>query len=221
MNVSDALNSRYTCRAFKPQPLDKEIILAILESANRTPSWANTQPWEIFVTGGEVLETLRQSCLENFRKGIPGNSDIPRAEHWPPAIATRIQGLMAERSKALEIDRADEAARNAIAEQNHRFFGAPAVVFLCLDRILESWSMHDLGMMSQSIMLEAQEHGVASAIAYNMVVYPDLIRKVAGIPEDLAIVIGIALGFADDENIQNTFRSSRRSLQEAARFRGF
>src|SRR5659263_675197 len=53
MNVTAALNSRYTCRAFKPQPLEKDTILAILEAAKRPPSWANTQPWEIFVPGGE------------------------------------------------------------------------------------------------------------------------------------------------------------------------
>jgi len=219
LDVSDALLTRYTCRAFSKRPLEREILSSILKSANHTPSWANTQPWEIFVAEGEVVDVLRQGFLENFRQDIPGEADIPRAEHWPASISERIHSLMAERSKALDIERSDDAARMAIAEQNRQFFGAPAVIFLCMDRSLGSWSMHDLGMMSQSIMLAAWEKGVASAIAYNMVVYPGLIRSALGIPEELAIVIGIALGFADDENIQNTFRSSRRSLEEVVRFR--
>ncbi|MHB8792261.1 MAG: nitroreductase family protein [Thermoleophilia bacterium] len=100
MDVSEALRSRFTCRAFKPDPPEKDKIREILESASRTPSWANTQPWEIFVAGGEVLEGLRRDCLERFRQGRPGNSDIPRAEHWPSSIVSRIQDLMSERSGA-------------------------------------------------------------------------------------------------------------------------
>lgn len=220
MKVTEALNSRFTCRAFKSQPLAKETILEILEAANRTPSWANTQPWEVFVAGGEVLESLRQDCLKNFRRGVPGNSDLPRAENWPPHITDRVQSLMAARSQSLGIDRADEATRKTLAEQNHRFFGAPVVAYLCMERSLTPWSVHDLGMMAQSIMLAAEERGVASAIAYNLVIYPGLIRKAIEIPEDLAIIIGIALGYADTKNPQNTFRSSRRSLEEVVRFRG-
>lgn len=220
MNVTEALNSRFTCRAFKPQPLEKDTILAILEAANRAPSWANTQPWEIFVAGGEDLESLRQACLENFRQGVPGNSDLPRAEEWPPHITRRVQSLMADRSQALGIDRADKAARKTLAEQNHRFFGAPVVVYLCMERSLTPWSIHDLGMMAQSIMLAAEERGVASAIAYNLVIYPDLIRKAVDIPEDLAIIIGLALGYADMAIPQNDFRSSRRSVEEVVRFQG-
>ncbi|MFA6000754.1 MAG: nitroreductase [Thermoleophilia bacterium] len=220
MNVTETLNSRFTCRAFNSRPLEKDTILAIMEAANRTPSWANTQPWEIFVAGGEVLESLRQACLENFRQGVPGNSDLPRAQAWPPEITERMHSLMAARSQALGIDRADQTARKTLAEQNHRFFGAPVVAYLCMERSLTPWSIHDLGMMAQSIMLAAQERGVASAIAYNLVVYPDLIRKAINIPDDLAIIIGIALGYADTSNPQNVFRSPRRNIDEVVRFRG-
>ena len=34
MNVADALNSRFTCRAFKPDPVDKEKIIKIIETAH-------------------------------------------------------------------------------------------------------------------------------------------------------------------------------------------
>ncbi|MHB8792260.1 MAG: hypothetical protein ACYC6O_02820 [Thermoleophilia bacterium] len=54
-----------------------------------------------------------------------------------------------------------------------------------------------------------------------MVVNPDLIRKAVEMPDELAIVIGIALGYADEANPQNAFRSSRRSLEDIAHFRGF
>ena len=53
MNVTEALNSLYL-PCFQAATTGKETILAILEAANRTPSWANTQPWEIFVARREA-----------------------------------------------------------------------------------------------------------------------------------------------------------------------
>jgi len=220
MNVFEALESRYTCRAFKPDRIDREKIMEIFSAANRTPSWANTQPWEIYVAGGEVLEKLRQDCLERFRDGVVANADIPRAENWPPVIEDRMRQLMAARMKDLAIEREDKAARQNMIENNHRFFGAPAVAYLCMDRSLTTWSMHDLGMMSQSIMLAAEQLGVSSAIAYNLVIYPDLIHQALEIPDELSVVIGIALGYADPDSRQNHFRSPRRPVNEVIRLKG-
>jgi nitroreductase len=101
-------------------------------------------------------------------------------------------------------------------ENNFRFFGAPAVVYLCMDRTLSPWSLFDLGALSQSIMLAARELGVDSAPAVMLVGYPELIRSELGIPDNLAIVFGIALGYADADHPQNSFRISRRPLQEIA-----
>ncbi len=65
MDVVDALNTRFTARAFKPDPIDRRILERIMEAALRSPSWANTQPWEVYVAGGEVLNRLaRGLCCE-------------------------------------------------------------------------------------------------------------------------------------------------------------
>ena len=47
-----------------------------------------------------------------------------------------------------------------------------------------------------------------------------MIRKEIEIPDELSIVIGIALGYKDDESPQNTFRSMRRPLDEVVRLNG-
>jgi nitroreductase len=221
MDVTDALNSRYSTRAFKPDPVDKETITRILEAATRAPSWANTQPWEIFIAGGDVLNRLRNAYLENYHKDVPGRSDLPRPQQWPPALQKRMEELGAERFKTAGIKRDDKAARQTIFEANYRFFGAPAVIYLCMDRSLTPWSIFDIGMLAQSIMLEAQQYGLGSIPAYILASYPDLIRAELEIPDDLSIIIGVALGYSDEQHPQNKFRSLRRPIQEVVRFRGF
>lgn len=71
----------------------------------------------------------------------------------------------------------------AFREANSRFFGAPVVVYLCMDKSLSTWSVFDLGSLSQSIMLAAQEYNLGSAVAAMLVIYPNLIRKTLDIPK--------------------------------------
>ncbi len=44
MDVMDALYSRYSTRAFKPDSVDKETITKILEAATHAPSWGISSP---------------------------------------------------------------------------------------------------------------------------------------------------------------------------------
>ena len=68
MDVVDALSTRFTVRAFKPDPVDRSTLERTMEAALKSPSWANTQPWEIYVAGGEVLNRLRKAYLANLER---------------------------------------------------------------------------------------------------------------------------------------------------------
>ena len=114
----------------------------------------------------------------------------------------------------------DPAVIDEMMKLNYQFFKAPVVVYLCMNRNLTPWSIFDLGLLAQSIMLAAQEHGVGSAPAVTLVAHPELIRAELKIPDDLSIIIGIALGYADGAHPQNKYRSPRRTIHEAATFRG-
>jgi nitroreductase len=218
MEVTQALASRRTVRAFLPGPVPRDTVTAILEAALHAPSWANTQPWEVYVAGGDTLDRIRKVSIERTRQGRPApRPDVPFPEEWPAACRERTRALTAGRAELLGVAVEDAQFRQDFLDSNRRFFDAPLVVYLCMDRSLTSWSMLDLGMMAQSIMLSAQDHGVESAMAVNLVCFPDVIRSELGIPEELLIVIGIALGYADTSDPSDGFRSSRRSLHEAVK----
>jgi nitroreductase len=217
MNVTEALLARHTVRAFRSDPVPRETVAAILGAALHAPSWANTQPWEVYVAAGATLERLRLAFVERTHQGIPGNPDLPVPEKWPEACRERTRELSASQAKITGRATDDVTFRRDFLESNRRFFQAPVVVYLCLDRSLTPWSIFDSGMMAQSVMLAAQDQGVDSAIAVNLVVYPDLIRTELGIPEALLVLIGIALGYRDPADPEGEFRSARRTLEEAVR----
>lgn len=220
MEVGDALRERRTVRAFLPRPVSRETLEAILTDALRTPSWANTQPWEAFVAGGETFERIRRVWAERTLAKTASNPDVPFPGAWPPACRDRTKELTAGRAAVRSMSTEDPAFHHDFHMANRRFFDAPCAVYLCMDQTLGAWSMFDLGAMCQSICLAAQDHGVESAIAINLVVYPDVLRDELRIPRDLLIVIGIALGYADPDGPEDAFRSLRRPLGDAVRFVG-
>jgi len=220
MDVGNALRARRTVRAFLPRPVPRETLEAILSDALHTPSWANTQPWAVFVAGGEVLERIRQMSEQRALEKIPSSPDVALPSAWTPECRARTTELTAGRAEVRGTTPQDPTFHHEFLMANRRFFGAPCVVYLCMDQALGTWSMFDLGAMCQSITLAAQDHGVDSAIAVQLVVYPDLLRRDLSIPRELLIVIGIALGFADARDPEDRFRSLRRPLGEAVRFIG-
>ena len=58
------LKERYSCRAFLPRQVDTATITKILEIAQRTPSWCNSQPWQVVITRGAATERFRGALCE-------------------------------------------------------------------------------------------------------------------------------------------------------------
>jgi nitroreductase len=220
MDVGDALRERRTVRAFLPRPVARDTLEAILTDALRTPSWANTQPWEVFVAGGATLDRIRRVWEERTLAKVASNPDVPFPGAWTPECRERTKELGAMRAEVRGMSTEDPAFHRDFHMVNRRFFGAPCAVYLCMDQTLGTWSVFDLGAMCQSICLAALDHGVESAIAINLVVYPDVLRDELLIPRDLLIVIGIALGYVDLQGPEDAFRSARRPLDDAVRFVG-
>jgi nitroreductase len=220
MDVGDALRARRTVRAFLPRPVPRETLETVLADALRTPSWANTQPWEIFVTGGDVFERIRRVSEERTIAKIASNPDVPFPGAWTAECRARVKELTAGRAEVRGTSTEDASFHHDFLMANRRFFEAPCAIFLALDQTLGSWSMFDLGAMCQSIVLAAQDHGVDSAIAINLVIYPDVLRDELQIPRNLLVVIGISLGYADPAGPEDAFRSVRRPLDDAVTFVG-
>ena len=75
--------------------------------------------------------------------------------------------------------------------------------------------------ISAALVVAAQNFGVGSIVAMGLVAHPDILHKELEIPDSLQIVIGVALGYQDEQSVINSYRSSRRPIQEVVTFKGF
>jgi nitroreductase len=212
MNVVEAINERHSIRAFLSKPVERNKLDALLAASARSPSWGNTQPWEIFIATGDTLERIKEGYRQKYADNALAFPETPRPVEWSQATKERIQQLRPD------MVRACGDAVEQFAKLNQTMFGAPAVVYICMDKILSEWSLYDIGAYSQSFMLAALEQGLSTIPAITLTLYPDILRRELKIPDNLKITIGIAVGYADKDNGINKFVSSRSPLDEAVHF---
>lgn len=125
-----------------------------------------------------------------------------------------------QRMTALGIASDDEDARFKMFAHNYRFFNAPVLIILCLDRSAGVYSFYDLGSFAQSLMLAAQENGLDTIPAFSFAGYPNLLRQELNISPEQLVILGIAVGYADMENPINQVRSDKRLVAEVAYIKG-
>ena len=73
MEVSEAIQKRVTIRRWKPQLVEKEKIVRVLEAGRRAPSWGNVQPWRFVV----VQDRAKIDELAKLAGGQPHISTAP------------------------------------------------------------------------------------------------------------------------------------------------
>lgn len=213
MELVEVIRTRRSIRAYKSTPIPKDVLAKILEAASWSPSYTNTQPWEVAVISGKKKDELYTVLTKMAEAGIPPNREWPRPKSWPPELERRTKEFFAGRLKTLGVTGKGEQ-RKAIRQVNANFNGAPSVIFLFMDRTLTSWSAFDMGLFAQTLTLAAHFFGLGSCLQAAITNYPDAIREFLGISKTKLLVLGILLGYPDLEAPINSYQTSRASLDE-------
>jgi len=223
MDVLDAINKRHSVRAFKPDPVPQDILKKIIEGALRSPSASNSQPWEFAIVSGARLEEIKQAYIDNSTK-MP-NLDVPIPFQYPEPWISRRAAVMAGVLKKLGVAREDRQKRMELNQLGFRLWGAPSCIYVMIDSAFHHadngtnmWNVFDCGLITQNILLLATEHGLGTIPAIIPVLYPDIQRSILGLPASKLMVLGIPIGYRDDSNPANQFRSSREPLESVATF---
>jgi nitroreductase len=214
VNYFQALEGRSSIRAFLPKPVDKAHLEKILLAAAHSPSYMNTQPWEVFVVTGKRKEELCAALSQAAAEGKPKIPDFPLPVSWPEALEKRLKGHRRERFAALGLDTADQAELRAGYLRNFRFFGAPCVMFIGLDSSLTTWSMFDLGLFAHGFLMALHAEGLSGCPRALLTIYPDIIRKHLCFADNIRIALGISLGYPDYDAAVNKYRSRRMNAEE-------
>ena len=223
MDVLDAIARRKSIRAFKPDPIPRETLQAILSASQRAPSGTNTQPWHTYVCTGAVKDAISADVLEMAAtgggKGYHDYDYYP--ERWQEPHQSRRRGVGWGLYGLLGIEKGDREASARQGARNFKFFDAPVGLFVTVDSYLTRGSWADTGMYIQTIMLAAQGHGVDSCPQAAWIPFQEPIYKHLGIPEDQHLVSGMSLGYADPDAIENTLVSEREAVENVVTWQGF
>jgi nitroreductase len=137
MDVSEAVDSRISCRWFLDRPVDPGLVRKLIASAARAASGGNLQPWHVYALTGAALAELKRQVTASIADRDPRQVDaeypIYPKSMWEPYQSRRDHHGV-QLYGALNIDRNDAAARLNQFKRNYEFFNAPVALFIAVDR---------------------------------------------------------------------------------------
>jgi nitroreductase len=224
MRVTEAVASRYSCRAFLPTPVPEKIVREIVELAARAPSAGNVQPWQVHALAGEPLEALKALLAPRMAAELPKGEgvDYPIFPHplGEPYNARRF-GVGELLYKSIGIPREDKAARYRQYARNYLFFGAPVALFFAREKAHGPAQWADIGGYLQTVCLLARDYGLHTCPQQAWVSFHKTVRSFLNLPDNLMVYSGMALGYADETAPINQWRSPREPVDSFATFSGF
>lgn len=223
MNVTEAVATRRSVRAFLPDAVDRVTLERVLDTARNSPSGGNVQPWNALVLSGEPLARLLAAVAEVLPQGRAAHA--PEYDIYPKgldgAYETRRLAIGEAMYGSLAIPREDKASRLQWFARNFQAFGAPVLMLVHTPKYMGPPQWSDIGMWLQTIMLLLREEGLDSCPQEAWAIYSAQIRAQVAIPADHIFFCGLAIGHRDPAAPVNNFPVPRAPLAESVSFEGF
>lgn len=211
--LAELLNERYSCRGYKPNPVPRATIERILEMAQRSASWCNSQAWQVWVFSHAATERVRGELLD-YAQRHPPQPDFAWPEYQGVYKARRREcGL--QLYQATGVARGDREAGDRQRLVNFRFFGAPHIALVTTDQALGIYGAIDCGAYVSNFALAARAMGVSSIAQAALAAHPPFWRERLGLAPDRKLVCGISFGYQDSAHPANSFRTSRAPVAHA------
>jgi nitroreductase len=209
MDAVECITTRMSIRKFKPEPVPREVLAEIIDIARWSPSYKNSQPWEVGILSGEKKEALTRRLVELLESGVPPEPDLEEPRSWPPSEEAKIAHLLKMRAEATGIDLSDPQVVVKAKKANFGFYGAPHAIYLLQEKSLSLWSLFDLGLFAQSLMLAAHAKGLGTVPQAFATDYAATVKEFLGIPSTKRLVLGLSIGYPDMAAPANQLRTDR------------
>ena len=185
MNFDELLNlikTRRTIRVFNSRPVDKQIILKILEAARWAPSAHNRQPWRfVVIYKQEIKEKLANKLGDKLRADLT-RDNLPK-------------------------DFIDAKVKNSIK----RFISAPVLVLACLtmkemdkypdekrNQAEKVMAIQSVALALQNILLSAHALGLGVCWRCAPLFAPEIVKEVLTLPDDWEPQAILEIGYYDN-----------------------
>ena len=211
------LDERYSCRGYLAEPVPRETIDAMLQLAQRTASWCNSQPWQVIVTSSAATERLRQA-FDSDEASEDAAFDIAPPAEYRGVYRERRRECGFQLYESVGVARGDREASERQARQNFRFFGAPHLALVTTEALLGTYGAVDCGAYVNNFVLAARSLGVASIAQAAVASRAKFLHRWFDIPDDRQVVCGIAFGYEDPSHPANRFRTTRAPLEQVCRW---
>ncbi len=211
------ISARYSCRAFLPTPVPRDVLMRILATAQKTASWCNSQAWQVHIVSGAATERFREGLLQ-YRRENAAKPDIPFPREYIGVYQDRRRECGFQLYESVGVARGDRVASAKQAEENFRLFGAPHAAVITTPEALGTYGAVDCGAYVANFMLAAQSMGVASIAQAALAGQAGYLRSFFSIPDDRQVVCGLSFGYPDTAHPANQFRTRRASVQQAVEF---
>ena len=212
MDVTEAVDSRKSIRAFLDKAVDDSLIKELLEKSSRAASGGNIQPWKIYVINGKTMNSFHKFQSEWTEPETPAYAIYP--ENLKEPYKTSRYEVADDMYSLLGIEREDKEARFKQVLKNYEFFGAPAAFFCFVDRQMGRPQWSDLGMFLQTFMLLAREAGLDTCPQEAWAMKQESVTAFVEAPDELMLFCGMAIGYQDESEKVNELRTSRRPIED-------
>ncbi len=216
--LEELLGERFSCRAFRPDPVPRSTIERVLKAAQRTASWCNSQPWQLVIASGAAKERFRAAIYGEASSGAPEDGDFPFPREYRGVYLERRRESGFQLYNTLGIARGDKAAYARQALENYNFFGAPHVAVIHTEEALGIYGAIDCGAYVGNFLLAAQAMGLGTIAQAALARHSGLIRRHFGLDDTRRVVCGISFGFPDLDHRINNYRTSRASIPDTVTF---
>lgn len=218
MELHEALRTTGSVREFRPDPVPRDVLWRVLDTARFCPSGGNAQGWQVVVVeDAEKRRRLRDMYL-------PG---------WYEYIALSAAGLrpwspLADRQAEADARPAADAQRRAAASGPGGFAehldDAPVLLALfvdlgalaAVDRDFDRYTFAggaSVYPFAWSVLLAAREEGLGGVITTMCIHEEPAVKALLDAPDEMALAAVIALGFP----VRRARRLNRAEVRSFAR----
>ena len=218
--LQNILDNRFSCRKFQNKKIPRKSLEKIFMMAQRTPSWCNSQAWQVELLSGDALEDFKHGIYDLARKNIKQTPDFIFPERYDGVYKHRRKVCGVQLYESLGIGKHEpEAARKQLLE-NFKCFDAPHLAMITSTKLLGVYGAVDCGLYINTLMLAAADLGINSIAQAALASYPAYVREYLHLSDDRMVVCGISLGYEEKDSPINHYRTDRADISDVVNWVG-